>query len=37
LGKLAKWADEAENDADYLSAEATFIQLATGKKGELKR
>lgn len=37
LRKLAKWAEAAENDADYRSAEATFIYLATGKKGELKR
>ena len=30
LKKLAQWANEAENDSDYLAAESRFILLATG-------
>ena len=35
LGKLQDWADAAENDNNYVMAEAKFIWLATGERGVL--
>lgn len=37
MAKLMRWANDAENDGDYVAAEAAFIIQATGQFAKLKR
>lgn len=37
MAKLIRWANDAENDNDYVAAEAAFIIQATGQFARLRK